>query len=424
MMGELVVDKCERTIMGPVYSKVSNSTIRNQVTKVLDTTVGGVVAAQWKAADTAIKGAKPSVDSAAEKSLGPVVDLQLDVAGKIVTAVSDIVTPIVATITQPVFGPLVKALGAPIADAFTKIITVMTEKLQEQFEAGADLSKNLSSLQRQCYSNYNFMRDAYKIVHRLTRPGDNSGPGTGAKVFAALMEIVVALNPEMTMWRLEYTLQRAVRDVAVRMVYSFRSIVAEGKPANQETLDLVIAMAVHDAMSKSGETLSSILYGTVESKLDSEIRPKVATPLEPLQAMIPEPLTILIDLDDMAGGVIEGMVSAVVDGIVWPAVQGDDFKALEALAPKNAEVTEEMKAAAKEVFVAMELEQAVPTPAEARDLAAKQAGGAAAGSGGSDKDPLTDEAAGKKAGEAAAASASAPAETKPADTPSAPVESE
>ena len=429
MMGELVVDKCERELMQPVYAKIpsgaGSGAIRRQVVKILDTTVGAAVAAQWKATDAAITTAKPKVDEAAEKNLGPVVDLQLELSGKIVSAVSEIVTPVVATITQPVFGPLVKALGAPIADSFARIITIMSEKLTETFEAGPELNKKLDKLERQCFYYWNHMHDAYKIVHRLTRAGDNSGPGVGAKVMAALMEIVVAMNPEMTMWRLEYAIERAIRDIAVRMVYSFKSLVAEGSPANAETLDLVKAMAVHDALAKSGETLSNILYGTVESKLDSEIRPKVVTPLEPLKAMIVPPLDILVDVDDLAGGVIEGMVSAVVDGIVWPAVRGPDFKVLEDLAPAGVTVSEDLKAAAKEVFVAMEMEKPIPTPAEARDLAAKGgAGGAAAGAGGSDagttKAPVTDEEAGKKAGEAAAASSAAPGETKPATAPEVP----
>ncbi len=434
MMGELVVDKCDRELMPPVYAKIptgaASSTVRKQVIKALDTTVGAAVAAQWKATDAAMKTAKPKVDEAAEKSLGPVVDLQMELSGKIVSAVSDIVTPVVATITQPVFGPLVKALAAPIADAFAKIITIMSEQLTETFEAGPEQSKKLDRLQRDCYYYYNFMQDAYKIVYRLTRAEDNSGPGAGAKVMAALMEIVVALNPEMTMWRLEYVIKRAVRDIAVRMVYTFQSLVGEGSPANQETLDLVKAMAVHDALAKSGETLSSILYGTVESKLDSEIRPKVTAPLEPLKAMIVPPLDILVDLDDLAGGVIEGMVSAVVDGIVWPAVRGPDFKALEELAPAGVSVSEDLKAAAKEVFVAMEMEKAIPTPAEARDLAAKQGGGgaAAAGAGGSDgaaKAPVTDEEAGKKAGEAAAvADTAAAGGAKAAEAPAVPAEAE
>jgi len=431
MMGELIVDKCDRELMSPVYAKVpsgaASGTIRRQVVSILDTTVGAAVAAQWKATDAAIKTAKPTVDKAAEDSLGPVVDLQLELSGKIVEAVSSIVTPVVATITQPVFGPLVKALGAPIADSLARIITIMSEKLTETFEAGPELNKKLDHLKRHCYYSWTHMEPAYQIVYRLTRPGDNSGPGMGAKVMAALLEIVVALNPEMTMWRLEYAIKRAIRDIAVRMVYSFKSLVAEGSPANDETLNLVKAMAVHDALAKSGETLCNILYGTVEAKLDSEIRPKVEGPLAPLKAMIVPPLDILVDLDDLAGGVIEGMVGAVVEGIVWPAVRGPDFKVLEDLTPAGVTVSEDLKAAAKEVFVAMEMEKPIPTPAQARELAAKGgAGGAAAGaSGGSDtaKAPIADEEAGKKAGEAASAvGTAAPGESKPATAPEVPAE--
>ncbi|CAE7029520.1 unnamed protein product [Symbiodinium sp. KB8] len=419
MLANMIVDKAEDEIMPPVYAKIpsggAETIVRRQVVKLLDGTIGTATAALWKGACEGIKSAKPKIEAAAKENVGPVIKLQMQMRAKISEAISSIVTPVIADITKPIFGPLVDAMGHPLAKAYAAAIKAVSERVLE-VAADADATTKL----------------------------DNAGPGRAGQLMAGLIELVVALNPAMTLWHLEWRLEREIRDLAIRMVFSYTSLVAEGKAAGTETMDLVAAMAVHDATNGGATVLNNILFETVAPKMDQELRPLIAGPVAPIKDLIVPPLDMLVDLDDMLNNVLYDMINGIVDGIVAPAVDGEAFACLREMSKPGVQVPAALIAQAREVFIAMNMDRDIPSPAEAAKLAEEHAGeapaiaaAAAAGGGGgaaapapaaaaagagSEKVEATAPAPGveKEETQTAPETAAAPAEAAPAPAPEAP----
>ena len=447
MLANMIVDKAEDEIMPPVYAKIpaggAERIVRRQVVKLLDGTIGTATAALWKGACEGIKSAKPKIEAAAKENVGPVIKLQMQMRAKISEAINSIVTPVIADITKPIFGPLVDAMGHPLAKAYAAAIKAVSERVLE-VAADADATTKLERLQRQLHWYSGPLRPAFDCVRELTRPEDNAGPGRAGQLMAGLIELVVALNPAMTLWHLEWRLEREIRDLAIRMVFSYTSLVAEGKAAGAETMDLVAAMAVHDATNGGATVLNNILFETVAPKMDQELRPLIAGPVAPIKDLIVPPLDMLVDLDDMLNNVLYDMINGIVDGIVAPAVDGEAFACLREMSKPGVQVPAALIAQAREVFIAMNMDRDIPSPAEAAKLAEEHAGeapaiaaAAAAGGGGgaaapapaaaaagagSEKVEATAPAPGveKEETQTAPETAAAPAEAAPAPAPEAP----
>lgn len=90
-LGCLVVDRCERTCMRPVYAKIPSgameSVVRGQVVKVLDQTVGAAVGAGWKAVSATVDANKAKVKEAVDANIGSVLEKQVEVKDRITGAI-------------------------------------------------------------------------------------------------------------------------------------------------------------------------------------------------------------------------------------------------------------------------------------------------------------------------------------------------
>jgi hypothetical protein len=98
-LGVLVVDRCERTCMRPVYAKIPSgrmeSIVRGQIVKVLDQTVGAVVGGAWKSLSATIETAKPKIKAQVDENIGIVLQKQVEIKDAVSKAILSLLQPVV-----------------------------------------------------------------------------------------------------------------------------------------------------------------------------------------------------------------------------------------------------------------------------------------------------------------------------------------
>ena len=326
MLAQMIVDRCNRDIMSEVYSQCtgnrffSSYKMRRQMESTLDSTVGSVVSAGWKAASQQISDTKPTIKGKAEENIGSILDKEQEVMNKISDGVSQAANPVVESSVAPVAKPLVEAMTNPLYNASKTAIEIFKEKMKEYIADGENLEKNLKYFDRRCKYSFGELREAFKCIHELTRYDSKTSVGnTNLKI--PIGDVIEKLG-DVSLWRVENRLEDIVRDLIQAAIYTYKIQVEEGAPNGEETLNDVLSKLVNDSKILGNLAMAELLYEVVGENVMKQVMPKLSEILEPVKGLIPEAFESLLDVDEMAQRIvykiITGMLHAALDPTADP----------------------------------------------------------------------------------------------------------
>lgn len=337
MLANMIVDRCNASIMPPVYAKVSGRMayrVRRIFESQLDTTVGAAVQAAWKAVVKAINESKGKVREEVDKLIGPILDKQVEFKDQLVEKLADKINPALAETVAPKLKSIVDVLSQPLERAQRAAINMWKEETMKALsEAGGDKAKvlkELEDLDRACRWWYGKLWPAFDAIRDLTRAESREDNAAKGAAIAMVLEDVGG----MSMWQLEDALEDNVRFLARSAVYTMKSCVDKhGMPVDESTMNAVLAAYAEDAKSYSRQTLHDILFNIFSGPIEKAVWPLIDPVITPLDEAIPEPMKMLLDIKDLASQVISDTLSSAVFAVVDPSATEPTLSKLLDLAP-------------------------------------------------------------------------------------------
>eukprot|EP00753_Platysulcus_tardus_P018575 PLAT6926.1.p2 GENE.PLAT6926.1~~PLAT6926.1.p2 ORF type:complete len:652 (+),score=365.57 PLAT6926.1:54-1958(+) len=355
MLGNLVTDKCMQEVMEPLWPSLPSGRtgwqVRQVILKTLDGIIGTAVSASWKTASSLVEKAAPEVESKVRDSIGPILELQESLRGKLEDAALGIITPALEKLSEPVLGPLFNVLLVPLMDAYAELMRSFNDETKTLVDKlAADPSAHeaeFRTLMRHTRYYYGPMRGCLDKLWALAGYGTSEvGP----------LEVLGDVLQGVSAWTIVYDLEDRARTMYQRAVYTLDAALKQAADSSEEPLTseqlfgvrkTVFKMLAHDiklqALIAFNETLQTVMLIPVTS----DIIPMLQDVLSPINDAIPDPMKTLVDLDDIVETMLENITCAAVEGVTEePAGEklgAVDELAMELLGVDSLEISEEEK---------------------------------------------------------------------------------
>lgn len=329
MLSQLIVDRCERDIMHEVYAKISSGRtywlIHNKMQDMLDSSVGAVVGAGWKAVVTAVSSQSKLIEDKAREVIGPVMQKKVEFKNMIKDAIVGTMSPILEEISKPVLNPVLEKMQAPIFNMFETGLLTFQEKMNEIIQGGMK-PKDVKRFLRRINYYWGDLRPAYQKIRDLTR--------------SDTMEILSDILYEVRWWHIEDQFEDRLRELVKRAVYTFCTEVegGEGREPRTDTSNVLKEVAMkysHDAQIAGLLDTVSIFEKIIMPPFRQKVIPAIKDLISPISGMIPDAIKMFLDPDQMVDDIMEGAVQDVIKNVVTASSKGILSK-LDAVAAKVA----------------------------------------------------------------------------------------
>jgi len=314
--------------MGEVYAKIPSGPLywklRGMAEKALDSTVGAVVGAGWKAVSGGISSQKDTLKATAKSALGDIipkqVELQASIKGGLMGAITPALTPVGTTIR-----PVIEAMSKPIYKAYRVAIKIfMTE--MHKVVTSEHIHKSAEHFMGEIRWYWGIMWPAFERVRCLTRPG--SGDAAKVKKMGIKISIadVLATFGEVSLWRIEDMFEDNIRTQMNKAIFTtIHEIDADtDKTTPREVIVKRTAQKlIHDAKIQAKQDINFILFQMIYQYVFKLVNPAMSAVLDPIAALIPGPLEPLMDVKDMAREVLESVVRESIDAVMEPGFSNE-----------------------------------------------------------------------------------------------------
>jgi len=316
-LGGLITEVVTTEVMGEVFEgfpdTMQGRVAKTGASKAMDVAITAAVGAAWAAAKGASASARPAIESGIKAALGPIVEAEQMLFGKIGEAVSAVTDPAMETVKGKTITPLVGKALAPIASGFLAALRVwatLAKKIVTQVNA------NAGDLQSSCNEGYRDMWRDTKIDEAC------------AVLLAALEGMGDALG------------DFPASDIVLQAKDSFFHLLSRGIATLQaniqtgstpdEAYTLTLGHAVNDAGLMFADVITAILSGVVMPSFNAIVKEPVVEAAAPIDDLIPEPVKAFLSL----GALIEGCLDSIVEtaiGSVIDEVSGPELEKIKAL---------------------------------------------------------------------------------------------
>lgn len=337
-LSQMIVDKLEDEVMGPVYAKIPGGRlerkIRKQMQDVLDSTVGSVVASLWKVCVSTIDAGKGEVEANARKCLGEVFEKQAEFKKKIGDGILSIIQPPLNELTKPVMTPICNCLMGPLTAAYASLMKAFHSEISKIIEDGVKEADLKDLVRRVRYWWGMPMYPALYNIYKAFRDGYSGDEPETAKVSLKIKvnigDIIDALHG-VSAWQIEDEFEKSLRTMMGKAIFTFASELetdtGAGAPA---VLKATMKKFMADSKLQITKDIQNIFKLVLQPPFKKKVDPLIEGVLSPISDAIPDALKTFLDVEGMAIDIMDEVLSSVIDGAV-EAGSGEALSMLDSL---------------------------------------------------------------------------------------------
>ena len=315
MLGALLNEVLHRRILRDVYASIPDNPMKSMVEATVKKVVSSIVRAgagsAWKAAETAMSSVSKTLEDAAGKALGPILELEPKMIAKVQDLIgSKIEGPIKSAVGEKaakVFEVVLGPLGSIYAGAVAGFKAHVPETALKELAGGKGEHEAYLAARWGMWSHSSGIMSAggvWKVVDTISA---SEGLNALGAILAGQTASSIAFDASYDAAAL---LEKALFD------FKMSCATGDGQAAYTATL----AKLANDAKIHA-EVFSLKLLGSIIAVPISEIvNPMIEEGLEPVQELVPEALSDLINIPRVAITVIDGVRDDALKALVTPAL--------------------------------------------------------------------------------------------------------
>jgi len=325
MLGQMIVDRCEAGCMRPVYDRIPSGRmerkLREQVQKMLDSTVGAAVATGWMACVVGIEFQKDTIESKARESLGVIFDKQAELKATVQEKILTIISPPLEELTKPIMTPICNCLMAPLVAAY-KELAIAYHSRMTRIIADDVKEADLKEFVRETRYWWGPMYPALRHIYKAFRDGwDDDQPETASVSISITVNIgdIIDMLQGVSPWQIESQFEESLRGMMNKAIYTFASELEETKKDPTATLNATMHKLVHDSKQQIRNDITEIFRMVLVPPFKKRVDPLIKDVLEPITGLIPDILKTFLDIEKMASEIMENIVNQLIANCVVPA---------------------------------------------------------------------------------------------------------
>ena len=315
MLGALLNEVLHRRILRDVYASIPDNPMKSMVEATVKKVVSSIVRAgagsAWKAAETAMSSVSKTLEDAAGKALGPILELEPKMIAKVQDLIgAKIEGPIQSAVGEKaakVFEVVLGPLGSIYAGAVAGFKAHVPETALKELAGGKGEHEAYLAARWGMWSHSSGIMSAGGVWKTVDTISASEGLNALGAILAGQTASSIAFDASYDAAAL---LEKALFD------FKMSCATGDGQAAYTATL----AKLVNDAKIHA-EVFSLKLLGSIIAVPISEIvNPMIEEGLEPVQELVPDALSDLINIPRVAITVIDGVRDDALRALVTPAL--------------------------------------------------------------------------------------------------------
>lgn len=322
LLGQLIVDKCERDLMGEVYAKIPAGALywklRGAVEKALDTTVGVVVAAAWKVMAGTIEASKGTLKTTASAAIGDVITKQVEIQVAIKAGLMGAMAPALDKIGTTI-APVIEAMAKPMYKAYRLAVKTYVIEMTKVVTS-EKMAESANDMYDSIRWYWGITWPSLERVRVLTRPGSSDQAKVKKMGIKIVISDVLQTFGDVSLWRIEECFEEHIRLQMTKAVFTcLEDIKASADTPKDVVMKRTATKLIHDAKIQAKADINMVLFDLIYKYVQKLVNPAMAAVLDPLAALVPGPLEPLLDVKDLAREVLEQTLKSAIDAMMEPA---------------------------------------------------------------------------------------------------------
>jgi len=319
MLGALLNDILQERLMSEIYDQVPSGPMKNTVLGIIKKTVGGMTraaaTAAWQGVTTTVGQLKSTLVTAAKAVLGPLCEQEPKIVIKVQAAIIDKIQPPIQKLTGDVAAKIFSVVLEPISLFYVCAVKGFTQVMKANEGAIQADAKKLYRLRVNVWSHGS---------DSMLQVGGCWAADTAMRALAALDALAPILGGKDAS-SLAFSTTRAVAKLLEKAVYDVERQIEMGMGAIA-AIATTTGKLVNDCQLMLETFILEMLGGIIVEPVSEQIKPLIEAPLEPLNSLIPDALKDFLDLQRMAGSIVDGTLVTLLKGIVTPAMANQRTK--------------------------------------------------------------------------------------------------
>jgi len=271
--------------------------------------------AAWQGVTTTVGQLKSTLVTAAKAVLGPLCEQEPKIVIKVQAAIIDKIQPPIQKLTGDVAAKIFSVVLEPISLFYVCAVKGFTQVMKANEGAIQADAKKLYRLRVNVWSHGS---------DSMLQVGGCWAADTAMRALAALDALAPILGGKDAS-SLAFSTTRAVAKLLEKAVYDVERQIEMGMGAIA-AIATTTGKLVNDCQLMLETFILEMLGGIIVEPVSEQIKPLIEAPLEPLNSLIPDALKDFLDLQRMAGSIVDGTLVTLLKGIVTPAMANQRTK--------------------------------------------------------------------------------------------------